>query len=147
MERTMLLYFRLDNQCARILFRIVPGLAVDMLLDTSFINRFTGEILPETHKVVPCQFNPIATATNTQCLKFKHQSYLFFLKANSDVTTHKTASTTNAARRAWQIMLDRYSEYRILITTTAIGTTAVEPRIFQKLVSCHAKDISNVRHA
>lgn len=52
-EGRILFYVRFESIHTKVWFGIVPSLAVEMLLDTSFIDIFTRGIFPFERKVVP----------------------------------------------------------------------------------------------
>lgn len=124
LQGTILLHHQIGNLNTRVWFSIFPNLAVDLLLGTSFVDRFIRGIFPGERKVEPWHSQPVAIRASHH----KENS-----ETNAPITADnspKPADTSDAhpVRLARQMMIPPNTAKTIMVTTTASGLLTIIPR-------------------
>lgn len=131
-EGNILLHVRFESLFARVWFGVMPDLEFDMLLITSFINRFVHGIFPSKCKVVPWHSHSVTIRFTNHYQKPASSKEVSLIPENK-LCKHveKSAIAICIARK---VVLEPHTQHSVLVTTSATGIHTVKPRTLEKRI-------------
>ena len=127
----ILLTLQLGDLEARVHFGVVDGLAADIIIGTSFQDRFISGIFPIEQRVVPINSRPVPIRrrsfqpTETDCLTIESQTD--DIEDRRSRRQQKLAERAHSLRLAKPTKLEPWTERYVLVHSPIAGTVAIGP--------------------
>lgn len=142
-ERPILFQFRLCNLIIPLYFGAADILAVHMLSETPFIDRFIRRIFSAEHKVVVWQYYSLEIHLTTTHDKQITSHTFSNLGPTGNTSTHFNHMEPYPISVVQQSLQELYKENRFLVTTTPLSINTFCPKLFegahQKMFAPHDK--------
>lgn len=130
-EKKVIHYLCIGYLCVRVWFVIVHNFAVDILLGTTFINRFKLGVFPAKRIFVQSRYHPVAIILGMQCNQHTHKS-TSHVGASLAKPSADDEANSHPVSIARQNRLKSHSEHSVLGTSTASDINNVKPKIFEE---------------
>lgn len=118
LDGTILLFVKIGELRVRVWFGIVKNLAVDILLGTSFIDRYIQGIFLSERKILPWHSQPVPILSRNNNTAVRLHLY----------EQHRTEMPVTAIRVAQQTMVPPRSKICIPANSSVTGMFQLEPR-------------------
>lgn len=130
-ERQDTPHVRFGAPCVRVWFGIVSSLAIDMLLCSSFIDRFVHGIFPSDRKVVPLHSNSVAILVPPKHSNSSNPTtaVLNTPTGNDPKTNKEIAEMPTIIYMARQALCQPQTACHVMVTTSAFGIYSVTLKI------------------
>lgn len=122
-EKVLMLQLRLGDLCTRLWFSIAPQLTVNMLFDTTFIERFIRAIFSSDCKVVPWHSPPVTILTNPE----PGYNVNGTQDTQEDHENMAEGSEKMSVIRVARQIVSKNTQHYLMITTNAFGFKTIEP--------------------